>query len=145
MAEASGGGGKLVLLLVLLAVAGGAGTWNYRRNLEAERAEPRPFRSYAEADLGSLSQAYQQEIDVYTLRYEALTGQKVTIREGGHLDDKIREFERIQRLGRSTRDLVTQLAKRHVAVEQLAYEQHKRAEERHAVKLFFKRLLRYAG
>jgi hypothetical protein len=145
MAGKSDGGGKLLLLLMLLVVAGGAGTWNYRRNLEAEKAEPRPFRSYSDADLDSLTEAYQQEIDIYTRRYEAVTGQKVTIREGGHIDDKIREFERIQRISRSTRELVTELARRQVAVEQLASERHKRAEERQVVKLFFKRLLTYAG
>jgi hypothetical protein len=145
MAGKSEGGGKLLLLLLLLAVAGAAGTWNYRRNLEAEKAEPRPFRSYADADLESLTEAYQQEIEAYTRRYQAVTGQKVAIREGGHIDDKIREFERVQRISRNTRDLVTQLARRHVAVEGLASERHKRAEERQVVKLFFKRLLTYAG
>ena len=145
MAGKSEGAGKVLLLLVLLAVAGAAGAWNYRRNLEAEKAEPRPFRSYSDADLDALTEAYQQEIADYTRRYEALTGQKVAIREGGHIDDKIREFERIQRISRSTRELVTELARRHVAVESLAAERRKRAEERHVVKLFFKRLLTYAG
>jgi hypothetical protein len=145
MAKTSGGGGKLLLLLVLLTVAGGAGAWNYRRNLQAEEAEPRPFRSYSDADLESLEAAYQQEIEVYTRRYETLTGQGVVVREGGHIDDKIREFERVQRISRSTRELVTQLARRHVAVEGLASERHKRIEESQPVKLFFKRLLVYAG
>ena len=39
-----------------------AGTANYRRNLASEAQEPRPFRSYATADLETLAQAYEREV-----------------------------------------------------------------------------------
>jgi hypothetical protein len=142
---AQGSGSRALLLFVLLALAGGFGAWNYQRNVAAERAEPRPFRSYSDADLDSLTEAYRAEVDIYTKRYEARTGRKVSINEHVHTDQKLREFARVQRISQGTRDLASQLAKRHVAIEQLDAERRKRAEERNVVKLFLKRLLTYPG
>jgi hypothetical protein len=142
---AQGSGSRALLLFVLLALAGGFGAWNYQRNLAAERAEVRPFRSYSDADLDSLSEAYRSEVETYTKRYEARTGRKVSINEHAHTDQKLREFERVQRISRDTRDLVTQLAQQYVAIEQLDAERRKRVKERNAFKLFLKRLLTYPG
>jgi hypothetical protein len=142
---AQGSGSRALLLFVLLALAGGFGAWNYQRNLAAERAEVRPFRSYSDADLDSLSEAYRSEVETYTKRYEARTGRKVSINEHAHTDQKLREFERVQRISRDTRDLVTQLAQQYVAIEQLDAERRKRVKERNVFKLFLKRLLTYPG
>jgi hypothetical protein len=142
---AQGSGSRALLLFVLLALAGGFGAWNYQRNLAAERAEVRPFRSYSDADLDSLSEAYRSEVETYTKRYEARTGRKVSINEHAHTDQKLREFERVQRISRDTRDLVTQLARQYVAIEQLDAERRKRVKERNVFKLFLKRLLTYPG
>jgi hypothetical protein len=133
------------MLFVLLALAGGLGAWNYQRNVEAERAELRPFRSYSDADLESLTEAYRAEVEAYTTRYEALTGRKVAINERVHTDQKLREFERVQRISQNTREIVTQLAQRHVAIEQLDTERRKRFGERNVVMLFLKRLFTYTG
>jgi ribosomal protein L9 len=134
-----------MLLFALLALAGGLGAWNYKQNVEAERAELRPFRSYSDADLESLTEAYRAEVETYTKRYEALTGRKVSINERVHTDQKLHEFERVQRISQNTRDIVTQLAQRHVAIEQLDAERRKRVGERNVVMLFLKRLLTYQG
>ena len=142
---AQGSGSKALLLFALLALAGGYGAWNYQRNVAAERAELRPFRSYSDADLASLTEAYRAEVETYTKRYEALTGRKVSVNEHAHTDQKLREFERVQRISQNTRDLVTQLAQRHVAIEQLDAERRKRIEERNIVMLFLKRILTYPG
>ena len=142
---AQGSGSRVMLLFLLLALAGGLGAWNYQRNVAAERAELRPFRSYSDADLESLTEAYRAEVVTYTKRYEVLTGRKVTINEHVHPDQKLREFERVQRISQNTRDLVTQLAKRHVAVDQLDSEQRRRGRERNVVMLFLKRLLTTPG
>ena len=138
-------GSQKMMLLVLLVLAGGLGAWNYQRNVEAERAELRPFRSYSDADLESLTEAYRVEVEAYTKRYEALTGRKVAINERVHTDQKLHEFERVQRISQNTRDLVDQLAQRHVAIEQLDAERRKRVGERNVVVLFLKRLLTYQG
>ena len=142
---AQGSGRKVLLLFVLLALAGGFGAWNYQRNVVAERAKPRPFRSYSDADLDSLTEAYRAEVETYTNRYEARTGRKVSIHEHAHTDQKRREFERVQRISQDTRDLVTQLAQRHEAIEQLDAERRKRVKEKDVVMLFLKRLLTYPG
>ncbi len=140
-----GSGSRKMLLFALLALAGGFGASNHQRNVEAERAELRPFRSYSDADLESLTEAYRAEVETYTKRYEALTGRKVSINERVHADQKLHEFERVQRISQDTRDLVTQLAERYVAIEQLDAERRKRVEERNVVMLFLKRLLTVPG
>ena len=142
---AQGSGSRALLLFALLALAGGFGAWNYQRNVAAERAKPRPFRSYSDADLDSLTEAYRAEVETYTNRYEARTGRKVSIHEHAHTDQKLREFERVQRISQDTRDLVTQLAQRHEAIEQLDAERRKRVKEKDVVMLFLKRLLTYPG
>ena len=142
---AQGSGGKTLLLFVLLALAGGLGAWNYQRNVAAERAEQRPFRTYSDADLDSLTEAYRAEVETYTKLYEARTGRKVSINEHAHTDQKLREFERVQRISQDTRALVTELAQRHVAIEQLDAERRKRVKEKDVVMLFLKRLLTYPG
>ncbi len=142
---AQGSGSRAKLLFALLALAGGLGARNNQRNVETESAELRPFRSYSDADLESLTEAYRAEIETYTKRYEVRTGRKVRINEHVHPDQKLREFERVQRISQNTRDLVTELAQRHVAVEQLDAERRKRVEERNVVMLFLKRLLTVPG
>ncbi len=137
MADSGGGGGKAIVLLVLLAALGGYGTWNYQRNVEAEKAEPRPFGSYSDADIEALVQAYQQEIAVYHKRWEQASRQSVTVRDVGHTDQRVREFERVQGIARKKRALTSELAKRHVALEQLNAEQAKRAQETQQVVLRF--------
>jgi hypothetical protein len=140
---ASGSTNQAMLLVVLLALAGGLGAWNYQRNVAAERAELRPFRTYSDADLDTLTAAYRAEVEAYTKRYEALTGRKVSIHEHVHTDQKLREFERVQRISQNTRDVVTQLAQRQVAIEQLDAERRKRAQERNVAMLILKRLVTY--
>jgi hypothetical protein len=137
MAESGGGGGKAIVLLVLLAALGGYGTWNYQRNVAAEKAAPRPFASYSDADIAALVQAYEQEIEVYQQRWEKASGQSVSVRDSGHTDQRVREFERVQGIARQKRALSSELAKRQVALGQLSAEQAKRAEEKQQVVLRF--------
>ncbi len=127
MAKGGGAGQAALLFLVLAALVGGYGTWNYRRNVAAEEAEYRPFGSYSGADLEALAQAYEQEVDAYAKRWERATGQKVAVRNSTHFADKVSEFERVQRIGRATRTIARELAKRQVALEQVREEQAHRA------------------
>ena len=136
-------GGKGTLLLVILGAAGVAGAWNFQRNLEAEKAEPRPFRGYSDAQLEELITVYRGEVDRYTRAHEQVTSQKVVIRHSAHMDTRIREFERVQRIGRGKSALVDELARRTVALEKLATEKSRRGGN--PVKLFFKRLLSLPG
>ncbi len=129
------------LLFTLLAVLAGAGAWNFQRNLEAERAEPRPFRGYADAEVATLLDAYRDELETHRRRWEAATGRKVDVQDAGVFEQKLQEFERVQRISRRARDLATQLARTMVTIDRLELEQRKRVEEHQVVRHFLTRLL----
>ena len=145
MAGRGMGGSQKLLLFLLLGIVAGFGTWNYRRNLEAEQAEPRPFRSYSDNNLAALAAAYQQELDTYAKRYQAATGGKVRVSDGRLLGDQVREFERVQRLSRSTRALAAGIAEREASLAAIDRENAKRVEESQKLTLFLKRAFVYKG
>jgi hypothetical protein len=136
--EAGAGLPALLLLLVLVA---GLGAWNYRRNLEREAAEYRPFRGYAEAELDALAEAYEQKKTTDTRRYEKAAARRVDARTKGYFDEQVREFERAQRVGEARKAAQEVLAESHTALELIEKEQRRRAQERDKLKLFLKRVL----
>ncbi len=131
------------LLLVLLALLAGFGGWNYHRNTQAEAAEYRPYRGYSREDLDSLVSAYRAEIDTYRKRYEAATGFKVQIRNASHIGQKVREFERVQRISRATREIGARLIEREAALERIQEEKSRRGREAQRVRLFLERVFVY--
>lgn len=139
--DRTSGGGRLLLLLVLLGLLGGAGTWNYRRNMAAEQAEYRPYRSYSSEDLASLRAAYEQEIEAYGRRYAAATGRSVEVAGGRQLADQIQEFERVQRISQATRSLGSQLSQRQADVRRIAEEQQRRVGESDRLMFHLRRLV----
>ncbi len=132
--------GKILPLLVLLALLGGAGAWNYNRNLSTEEEVYRPFKSYAEADLGARMEAYRSEIDQREQAWKAAAGQRSSASGNGHIDDRAREFERIQATGSRVRALKRELAERQATLVELQAEASFRESERDALKLFIRRL-----
>ena len=130
MARESGKGGMLIPLLFLLMLLGGAGGYNYHRNAAAENEEFRPFRSYSDTDLDALAAAYEEQLSGGMESYKQVTSKAVTIREGGLLDDQVREFERVQKFSNAKRTMIGQLAKTQVQLDQLKEEQAKRALDR---------------
>lgn len=143
MAKSSGKGGQVLVLLILLGILVGGGTWNYRRNLKIEEAEPRPYRSYSLEQLESLQAAYQKEVDIYTQRYRAASSRTVQIREGGLIGEQVDEFERVQRISQGTRAIADQYAKNQVQLDELMSEISRRASESDSWKLFLKRATKY--
>ncbi len=139
------GFGRPMVALMLLAGMVGLGAWNFHRNVEAERQQPRPFASYSDSDLETLVAAYEQEIADFTRKWEKVTGKKVNVQNFVHTDSRIREFERVQGLGRQAREMTGELAKRHVALDELHEEQAKRVQEQEVVLIFLKRLFMYNG
>jgi hypothetical protein len=127
MAKSSGAGSQIVMLLILLGILGGAGTWNYRRNLAIENAEPRPYRSFSSEDLESLRSAYQAEVDVYTQRFRQASSKSVRVRDGGMLREQVDEFERVQKLSVGKRDIASQYAKHQVQLDAVDAEIARRA------------------
>lgn len=136
-------GGAVVPLLLVLLLLGGAGAWNYRRNLEAENAEPRPYRGLREPDLAALGEAMEAEIQVYVDRYQQATGRKVQVRSPQLLDEQIREFERVQSISETTRQIGRELSEREGSLRRVRQEQRRREQERDRVALFLRRLLSF--
>ncbi len=136
-------GSRLVVLLALLAIIGIGGTRNYQRNLAEGDAKEGPFSTYSDEAIDSLIEAYEAEVEVYTQAFQKTASQKLESQASAHMDARIREFERVQGNSRKTRRLVTELANRQVALEQLQTEKSRRGTG--GVKLFFKRLLSLPG
>lgn len=134
-----------LLLALLIALLGGFGAWNYRRNAAADEAVPRPFRSYAEADLGTLADAYERELDGYAKRLESASGGAVRVSGGRLLDEQIREFERVQRLSRTTRELTARIREHQASLGEIEREKRLRAEERQVWRHFLRRAFVYRG
>ncbi len=130
--------GQTLILLVILCAAGG---WNYHRNGEIDDAVPRPYRGYSDQELNQLISAYRDEVEIQLARYRTSSAaKKVSVRGGGLLDDRIDEFERVQRLGKKRKESAYQVTENQILVEQLATEQLTREMNRPIYKMIFRRL-----
>jgi hypothetical protein len=138
MANRSERGSASPLLLLLLALVGLVG-WNYHRNLTTEKREFRPYRSYTEADLAAMVEAYESESDRTGNRYDAAVGRRVDARSTGHLMGNVNEFERAQAAGRRTRDARERYADARASLEAIQKEQLLRAGERSPLRVFLRR------
>ncbi len=130
--------GQTLILLAILCAAGG---WNYHRNALIEDAVPRPYRGYSNEELNQLISAYQDEVEVQMERYRnSAAANKVVVQDGGLLDDRIDEFERVQRLSKQRKERAYQVTDNQILVEQLAKEQVTRELNRPIYKMIFRRL-----
>lgn len=136
--KSSGGGQGVALLLLLVLLAVGT-TWNYRRNVAAENTQPRPYRSYSDADLDALIHAYRGEIDGLKTRYEKASGHKIQARDQGYLGDQIQEFERVRHASEAVRAIGFQVAEREGMLRALEKERKARAGDSHGWKLLLRR------
>jgi len=90
--------GQTLFLLVIFCAAGG---WNYHRNMVIDDAVPRPYRGYSDEELHQLISAYQGEVEIQMARYrESGVAKNVAVQDGGLLEERIDEFERVQRLSK---------------------------------------------
>ena len=133
--------GNLKLLLVVLVALGGAGGWNYHRNLSAESETPRPYRSYADADLEALIQAYEGEIHSLEKRYDSAKQVRGESGKKDHFDDRVREFERVQAISTRSRNAGAKLSVSEAELAQLVAESEQRARDADPFQLFLRRLL----
>jgi len=130
--------GQTLILLVILCTAGG---WNYHRNTLIDDTVPRPYRGYSDEELHQLISAYQVEVEVQMARYRKSTaGKKVAVQDGGLLEEKIGEFERVQRASQRRRERAYQVTDNQILVEQLAAEQVTRELNRPIYKMIFRRV-----
>jgi len=131
-----GSASALVLLLLLLV---GAVAWNFHRNLEAESREFRPYRGYAEADLDAMIGAYEQAAEKAGARYGRAADRRVEVRGAGDVMGNVKEFERVQGAGRTTRAAREDFAAAKKSLELLREERSRRAGERSKLRVFLRR------
>ncbi len=133
---------QVTLLLVVLGLAAGAGPYNYRRNAsEQEAAAPRRFQALSDAQLEDLLAAYGGETARLHLRLDELKQQREPTRQNLPLDRGIEQFEHQQQRSANLRRVVTELAKREVALQRLEEERRIRNDPYFKVRRFFKYLI----
>jgi hypothetical protein len=117
-------GGKAGLLLLVLVVLAGLCTWNYQRNAALEVASNTgPYVTLSDPDVDRLLGAYQSELEA--LRAKGRPG-RANARTTQGVVEGVREFERVQRAGRSDREAGYALAELEGVVRALEIEQSKR-------------------
>ena len=134
--------GRRSLLTLLLALLCGVGAWNYRRNVEAEAAVPRPYQSYSEAQLDQLIAASRASLDGLVARYEKVSGHSIQARDQAFAGDQIKEFERVQSVSRSVRRLGYEISEGEGLLRELEAEKARRGEG--AVGLLLRRIFAYS-
>jgi hypothetical protein len=137
------GSSNLPTLLFLLAILAAGGAWNYQRNLKAEEAQPRPYRSYSDENLEALRAAYQDEVDKHTARYRNASERKVKVHDRGYVAANVAEFERVQRISQGKRAIADQYAKNQVQLDLVQAEIDLRASLADGWKLHLQRLTKY--
>lgn len=133
-------GHALPLLLALLVLLGGGGAWNYHRNLQAERAEPRPYRGYDDAELASLIEAYEQESDALRGRAERVERPQATASEGALVGERVEVFERARQAGEAERRLRRDAQGHESVLEALREERARRDARATGLALHLRRL-----
>ncbi len=138
---ASGSDTRVGPALIMLVILGAAGGWNYHRNAQIDAAVLRPYRGYSDAELHQLISAYQNEVEVQMDRYRNSTASKaVAVRDEGLLEERIEEFERVQRVSQQRKERAYKVTDNQILVEQLAKEQVARDLNRPIYKMIFRRL-----
>ena len=132
-----------MFLLLLTVLLGGAGAYNYQRNLEAEKAQegPRRLEVYSDSDLAALADAYRMEIEQFEQLVEASLQRKADVRGGGRLSQRVSDFERVQANSGQQRALRGDLIDRQVKLAEIQKEQSLRMPAADPFALHIKRLL----
>jgi hypothetical protein len=139
MARGREGSSKL-LWVVLLGLLG-AGAYNYHRNYQAEAAVPRPYSSYAVADLEALLEAYQGENRSLEQSYAAARRAGSRDARGGLIGENVKAFEQAQRRASTHRGLGAKLSMQQAAQKEIERELALRRAHADLMKLHLKRLL----
>jgi hypothetical protein len=134
--------GVAMLILALLVMLGAAGEYNYRRNKAVEEsAAPRRYIGYSDEELAALIEAYEQEVEKLASRHDAAKSRRVETRDGGLIDEQIREFERAQATGVKERSLGADAAQQEAILRELRKERSLRTGRGHSFMLHLRRLL----
>ncbi|MGY8804183.1 MAG: hypothetical protein ACKVK6_08115, partial [bacterium] len=93
------------------------------RNLTLE-SEARPFQSYSDADLEQLAGAYSEKTDMLDRKYKASLEIRTGVRDTGALmEERVEEFERVQKIGDKIRTATTRVADSEARLREIRDEQ----------------------
>jgi len=137
-------GGTVVAVLVLLVVLGAAGAWNYQRNMALEQTDegPRPFKGYEDAGLEQLASAYQEEIDVLERKYQNSLRNRTGVSDDAALmDEHVKEFERVQKVGRKIREATVLVAEKEARLREISAERRFRDRMKGGYEMHLRRLV----
>jgi len=136
-------GVAIVQLMGLLVLLAGLGGYNYHRNmmLEQQDSRPRPFEGYASADLEALRDAYTGEAARNQKRYDSRDRMRVRASGEGLMDERLDEFERIQRNSSALRAIGGQVAEQEARVREIDAELEVRSSMKSGMELHLERLL----
>ena len=131
--------GVLILLLLLcLALAG-----NYVRNYQTDQQQEeraRPYSKYALGDLELLAEGYRTEIAKLEARHG---GGRVETRSRHHFGDQVREFERVQKAARRSRDSAVDIAQTRADLKEVEDEIATRKTAGSDLEVHIERLFRF--
>ncbi len=135
-----GHGGRNFMLLLLVALLGGAGSWNYQRNVAAEKDQPRPYMAYSDEQLNQLHAAYEGQVETLSGRYDAVAGQRVRAGKARLLGDAVKEFDRVQRSSRAVREMGSKLSQEQASLGAIEAEKALRARLGGPTMIFLRRV-----
>ena len=135
-----GHGGRNFMLLLLVALLGGAGSWNYQRNVAAEKDQPRPYMAYSDEQLSQLHAAYEGQVETLSGRYDAVAGQRVRAGKARLLGDAVKEFHRVQRSSRAVREMGSKLSQEQASLGAIEAEKALRARLGGPTMIFLRRV-----
>lgn len=110
--------GVLFLLLLVALALGGNYVRNYQTDQQQEKQQ-RPYAKYGVGDLEVLVEGYRAEIAKLERGHGA---GRVATRNRHHFSDQVREFERVQRAARGSRDKAVEIAQTRRELKKLEEE-----------------------
>lgn len=132
--------GSLLFLLFLL---GGAGVWNYHRNLEIERQSEghRPYESYSTEDIQALRAAFESELAGSEARFEAVKRQRSRPKgDLGSVSANVAQFAQTAQTSRVIRRAAADVAEQQNEIGELDRELMRRANLREGLMRHVRRL-----
>ena len=144
MSDRSRAGRATGSLLLLLLLVGGAGAWNYHRNLEIEKQTEglRPYKSYAAEDLEALRSAYAAELEGVRAQLTHARSQRTRVAgDQGSISKNVEQFKRTTRTSAAIREAAGNVAERESQIAQLDEELELRARFGQGLMRHWKRLI----
>ncbi len=129
-----------ILASLLLVTLLGLGGWNYKRNLDLERTDPRVFAAYSDQDIVVMKAAMQGEVAKLEAAYEASMSKDTRMRATASSGDRFQDFKQVQEATHEVRELGMIVSQKLKVLRDLEREAVYRAENGTALRLHLRRL-----